>query len=259
MPTLAQQISPIISGYWVSADYLREVARTRSPATSFDRTPPGPSSLAISPFTSQKDSVKIGASYGLHEGGSLILLLRPTAQTGTLQIKAPYSNTDDADDEITYQTTATDTTLFFITRNRKTHQIVSKVGYRRTGMPGKDANLEAGVERGLNKVLITGRYSGVDSLSQPVYAQFFTGGVVKGLPFHKYSIQTDFTGPNPGDAIYFDLYTKQQQQLAASFGRDTLKFYTIHSIIGVPPGKTDTTELFTSGRLRYQLIRVEKP
>ena len=83
--------------------------------------------------------------------------------------------------------------------------------------------------------------------------------MVRGLPFRKYSIQTDFTGPNPGNEVYFDVYTKQQQQVATSFGRDTLKLYTIHSIIGVPPGETDTTEIFTRGRLRYQLVRVKKP
>lgn len=257
--TVAQRFSPIISGYWVSADYLKEVARTRSPEASFDHTPPGPSSLAISPFASQKDSVEIGASYSLHEGGSLILLLRSTAQAGTLQLRAPYSNNDGTTDELAYQITATDTTLFFITRNSKTHQIVSKVDYHRTGIPGKEPDLEAGVEWGVNDLLVTGQYNGIDSLNQPVHAQFLTSGLIKGLPFRKYSIQNDFTGPNPGNAIYFDVYTKQQQQVAASFGRDTLKLYTIHSVVGVPLGETDTTEIFTRGRLRYQLVRVKKP
>ncbi|AMR28734.1 hypothetical protein A0257_17605 [Hymenobacter psoromatis] len=215
--------------------------------------------MAISPFTDQRDSVEIGASYGLHEGGSLTLLLRPTTQADTLQVKVLYRNEAGTTNELTFQITTTDTTLFYITRNSKTHRIVSKIDYRRTGMPSKNPDLEVGVERGVNNLLMTGQYNGIDSLKQPVHAQFSTSGLVKGLSFHKYSVQTDFTGPNPGNAIYFDVYTEQQQQLSASFGRDTLKLYTIHSVIGVPPGETDTTEIFTRGRLRYQLVRVKKP
>ena len=257
-PTLAQRVSPIISGYWVNADYLKEVARTRSPAASFDSIE-SPSSLVISPFTQQKDSVEIGASYGLHEGGNLTLFLRPYPQPDILRVKAPYQNETTTTSELTYRITATDTTLFYVTKKSKTRQIVGKMDYQRTGRATGEADLETGVARGVNNLLTTGFYNGVDSLSQPVRVQFLTNGTVKGLPFRKYYIETDFTGPNPGDAIYFDVYTKQQQQLGASFGRDTLKLYTIHSTIGTAPGETDTTELFTRGRLRYQLVRVKKP
>jgi len=258
-PTIAQRFSPIISGYWVSADYLKAVARTRSPLAAFDHTPPGPSSLEIRPFAGQKDSVEIGASYGLHEGGDMLLLLQHGTEAHSLPIRLKYGGEAGTTTELAYRLTSTDTTLFYITRKTKTQQILSKLAYRRTGRPGKKPDLEAGVAWGVNDLLISGNYSGLDSLHQPVRAQFLTSGLVEGLSFSKYSIQIDFTGPNPGDAIFFDLYTSKQQQLAASFGHDTLKLYTVHSASGVPAGATDTIETFTRGRLRYQLVRLKKP
>jgi hypothetical protein len=205
------------------------------------------------------DSVEIGATYGLHEGGDLTLLLPIHATTSALQVKHRYGGEAGIADELTYRITATDTTLLYITRRSKTYEIVSTIAYRRTGMPGKKGDLEEGVERGINDLLITGRYSGVDSLNQPIRAQFFTNGIVKGLPFAKYSIQTDFTGPNPGNTISFDVYTKYQKSFIASFGRDTLKLYTIHSSTGVAAGQVDPNNVFSRGRLRYQLVRVKQP
>ncbi|MGI4760883.1 MAG: hypothetical protein ACRYF0_09265 [Janthinobacterium lividum] len=238
---------------------MDEVARTRSPEAAFDHASLAPSSLAISPFATQQDSVSIGASYGLHEGGDMLLLLQPGTEANSFKTKPRYGGEAGTTEELSYQLTPTDTVLFYITRRTKTHQVISKNAYRRTGIPGEDIGLEAAVERGVNGLLITGSYIGKDSINQPVKSQFFTNGLVKGLPFKKYIIQTDFTGPNPGNEVIFNVYTKARQELAASFGRDTLKLYTIRSIVGVPAGATDTTQIFRRGRLRYQLVRVKKP
>lgn len=258
-PTLAQRLSPLLSGYWVSADYLREVARTRSPAAAFDHTPPAPSSLKIGNFATQQDSVEIGASYGLHEGGNLTLLLQADTQPNSLKVREPYGGEAGTSTEVAYQVTSADTTLLYLTRNSKTNRLVSKIAYRRTGMPGKHADLEAGVALGINKLLLAGRYAGTDSIGQPINVQFFTDGRVAGLPFKKYTIQTDFAGPNPGDELIFDVYTKQQHKFAATYGRDTVRLYTIRSTVGVPAGEADTTLNFSRGRLRYQLIRSKRP
>ncbi|TVT40713.1 hypothetical protein FNT36_14735 [Hymenobacter setariae] len=256
-PTLAQRLSPVLNDYWVSADYLREVARTRSPQAAFDGAL-SPTSLVIEDFAGQKDSVEIGASYGLHEGGSLTLLLQAGTQPGSLRVREPYGGEAGTRNELAYRITSTDTTLLYITRKSSTNKIISQLAYRRTGMPGKTSDLEAGVELGINKLLLAGSYTGTDSTRRAVAVRFFTDGTVLGLPFKKYVIQTDFTGPTPGDELVFDGYTKQQQSFAASFGRDTLKLYTMRSLIGIPPGGTDTTEYFIRGRLRYQLIRTKQ-
>ncbi|MBJ6143529.1 hypothetical protein [Hymenobacter sp. BT559] len=256
-PTLAQRLSPVLKGHWVSANYLREVARTRSPQAAFDDAP-SPTSLVIEDFAGQKDSVEIGASYGLHEGGNLTLLLQAGTQPGSLKVREPYGGEVGTRNELAYRITSTDTTLLYITRKSSTNKIVSQLAYRRTGMPGKTADLETGVELGVNKLLLAGSYTGTDSTGRSVAVRFFTDGRLTGLPFKKYGVQTDFTGPTPGDELVFDVYTKQQQTFAASFGRDTLKLYTTHSLLGIPPGGTDTTEYFTRGRLRYQLIRTKQ-
>lgn len=258
-PTVAQRFSPIISGYWVSVEYLDEVAHTRSPEAAFDHTPQGPSSLAISPFSTRKDSVEIGATYGLHEGGNLMLLLPPPTEATTLNLRSLTGGEAEATDEITYQVTATDTVLFYITRRKKTRQIISKVAYHRAGISTNAADLEQGVEQAVNKLLVVGQYNGLDSLNHLIHARFYADGKVEGLSFDNYLIQTDFTGPNSGNTIIFDAYTKQRKEFAASFGRDTLSLYTIHSSTGIAAGQVDTANVFSRGRLRYQLVRVGKP
>jgi hypothetical protein len=257
--TVAQRLSPIISGHWVSADYLQVVARTHSPAAAFENTPPSPTSLEIRNFATQKDSVEIGASYGLHEGGNLMLLLQPGSQTGSLRIRELYGTEASATNELAYQITPTDTTLFYITRKSNTQQPISKIAYRRTGTPGKNSDLEAGVELGVNKLLLSGSYLGTDSIGHQVAAQFHTDGRLTGLPFKKYTIQTDFSGPNPGDEVIFDVYTKQQREFAAVYGHDTVRLYSILSSTGASGGEVDPTNVFTRGRLRYQLIRIKRP
>jgi hypothetical protein len=257
-PTIAQQFSPILSGSWVSIEYLDAVARTRSPKAAFEYTPPL-TSLSINAFTTRQDSIEIGASYGLHEGGNLRLLLQPTGHDNALPIKPDYSDQAGSVREIRYRIAAGDTTLFISSRKRSTGQLIHRSAYRRTGDAATTIDLETAVNRGVNKLLLAHYYRGNDSLGHPVQAQFLLDGTVLGLPFKKYLVQTDFTGPNPGDVLIFDVYTKQQQSLAASFGRDTLKLYTTHGMVGIPPGGTDTTEYFTRGRLRYQLVRASKP
>lgn len=256
-PTLAQRLSPLLKGYWVSADYLREVARTRSPQAAFDSAP-SPTSLVIEDFAGKKDSVEIGASYGLHEGGSLTLLLQAGTQPGSLRVREPYGGELGTSNELAYRITSTDTTLLYITRKRSTNKVISQLAYRRTGMPGKTADLEVGVGLGVNKLLLAGSYTGTDSTGRAVAARFFTDGRLTGLPFKKFTIQTDFAGPTLYDGIIFDAYTNQRREFSASYGRDTVRFYTVRAAYGIPPGGTDTTEYFTRGRLRYQLIRTRQ-
>jgi hypothetical protein len=257
-PTIAQQLSPIMSGSWASIEYLDAVASTRSPQAAFEHTP-APTSLSIGSFATRKDSVEIGASYGLHEGGSLTVLLQPISHGNALPIKSDYSDQAGSFREISYRIALGDTTLLISSRKRSTGRLIYQLAYRRTGNVATTTDLENAVNRGVNKLLLARHYRGSDSLGHLVQAQFQLDGTVLGLPFSKYIVQTDFTGPNPGDVLIFDVYTKQQQSLAASFGRDTLNLYTTHGMVGIPPGGTDTTEYFTRGRLRYQLVRTSKP
>lgn len=258
-PTTAQRFSPLLSGYWVSADYLDDVARTRSPAKALAHLVAAPASLSIAPFATQHDSVQIGASYGMHEGGSLTLLLQADERATALPIKPDYGDAVGTFREISYRLADGDTLLLITSRNRKTSRLLHQLIYRRTGKAVISTDLETAVYRGVNKLLLARQYRGTDSLGQRVRVQFLLDGTVHGLPFKKYFIQTDFTGPNPGDEVVFDVYTKQQQELAASFGRDTLKLYTVRSDIGIAPGETDTTQFYIRGRLRYKLIPVKQP
>jgi hypothetical protein len=210
------------------------------------------------PFATKQDSVEIGASYGLHEGGNLTLLLPLRSTDNALPIRRQLGE-DSITSELAYQITATDTILLYVTRQKQTRQIIHKIAYRRTGTPMQDSNMEPAVEQGVNRLLVAGSYSGIDSLNRAIHVQFLTDGTVKGLPYAKYFIPTDFTGPNPGNTLVFDAYTEQGDELAAVFGRDTLKLYTIRSSTGVAAGEVDPNNVFSRSRLRYQLVRVKQP
>ena len=253
--TVAQHLSSIFSGYWVSAAYLDAVARTRSPQAAWAYLPAGPAALIIGSFAAQQDSLVIGAIYGLHEGGSLTLRLPAQMPAVALPLQPDYGDPVGTYRELSYRIAAGDTVLLLSSRHRTTHQLRAQIDYRRTGNAADPHHPEVGVDRALNRLLLARHYRGTDSLGQPVQVQFRVDGTVSGLPYKKYYIPNDFTGPNSGDAVVFDVYTKRQQTLAASFGPDTLKLYSSYATVGVPPGGRDTTEYFVRGQLRYQLVR----
>jgi hypothetical protein len=254
-PLLGARLSPILSGYWLSSAYLQKLARTRSPATAFSYLPNGPASIYIEPFASQTDSFHIGASYGMHEGGEFTLLLPPAIAANTIPLKQQYGDQPGTAKELVYQISSRDTTLSFVERQAKGKRITTTIAYQRVVPSGIKTDLNGGVEWGVNQLLMVGRYRGADSLQHAVSAQFLPNGTVKGLPFRKYLIQVDFTGPHGGDEVIFDVYTRAQLKMAASFGCDTLRLYSMHTFIEALPGTTDTTEVFRRGRLRYELIR----
>lgn len=256
---IALRISPIISGYWLSAQYWKTLERTRSPVEAFDHLLNGPSSIYIKPFLAQVDSVEIDVSYNFHEGGSKTILLRLGRNDKILPLRPQLGDENKTVSELSYQVSATDTILFLTKRDTRTNRIIDKISYYRTLKPGVKTDLNDGANWGINKLLIAGQYRGVDSIGQPVNTHFLPDGRVTGLPFSQYTILTDFITPNSGDEILFDTYSDHQCLFGASFGRDTLRLYTILHTVGVAPGETDTTELFSRGRLRYQLVRARKP
>ena len=249
----AVRLSPIMSGYWLSTDYLDEVARTRSPAAAFNHTPPGPASLYIEPFANRLDSVAISASYGMHEGGDFTILLHSQPNTHSVMLKLPYESQFSADQRLSYRITKTDTTLLYT--GQSVENKTMRVPYKRVLPFGFKTDLNGGIDWTINKLLVEGSYRGTDSLQQPVQAVFSANGSVKGLPFRKYAVKNDFTGPNGGDELIFDLHTTSQLELAATFGRDTLRLYSMHTTLEALPGQIDTIEVYRRSRLRYELIR----
>ena len=254
-PAAGARLSPVFSGYWLSSAYLQKLALTRSPALAINGLPAGPGSIYIEPFAHQTDSVEVAVNYGMHEGGSRTLLLPRTGAGNAVRVKPDYGTPANTVQELVCQPSDADTTLLFNTRHRQTNRVVGRIAYRRVLPAGVKTDLEGGVNRAVNQLLMAGRYRGTDARQRAVEARFFADGTVQGLPFKRYFVQTDFTGPNVGDEIIFDVYTKSQLNLAAAFGRDTLRLYTIDSDLETPAGSPEPTEVFRRGRLRYELIR----
>jgi len=77
-------------------------------------------------------------------------------------------------------------------------------------------------------------------------------------------VLADFISPSIGNELIFDSDAKSRKELAAVFGRDTLRLYTIHETVFYAATSTDSVRVdsaynFRRGRLRYQLVRVKQP
>lgn len=249
---LARQLSPLMSGVWVKAAFIDALARTRSPL-AVARTPAARDITAFSLDLrrAQADSVPFDAVLGTHEGGVWQVYLRPGRQAQAL----PLSYIDYSDEssryELRYGLQNADTVLLLDKYDRQNRRRES-VAYRRViARPGRDGveAMNKGLNLAVNQTLLAGRYTGVDSVGQPVQVQFTPDGRVTGLaPFRTYQINVDFIGPQSNlDKVVFNGYTPQQRDLAFRLSHDTLRLYATH------PDK-DEVELLL-GRLHYTLVR----
>lgn len=256
-PTVAQRFSPIISGAWVNSQYLSAVEDTRSPEKASESFPDGPVAIFIKPVLATADSIQAGAVYNMHEGGELTVLFRAGREPNSVQVK--LSEGDNTASDLVYHISPTDTTLTLISRETKQ---IKRLTYRRALRANGKTDLSNGVENALNKILVAGSYAGTDSLGHPVQARFSADGQITGLPFTTYLVLADFFSPSIGNELIFDSDTRRRKELAAVFGRDTLRLYTIHETIFYAAASTDSVRVdsaysFRRGRLRYQLVRVK--
>jgi hypothetical protein len=243
----------------VSSQYLNAVARSRSPEKASESFPDGPVAIFINPIPATADSIKAGVVYNMHEGGEITVLFRAGREPHSVQVKLREG--DNTVSDLVYHVSSTDTTLTLLLRATKQ---IKRLTYRRALRANGKTDLSNGVENALNKILVASSYTGTDSLGHPVQARFSANGQLTGLPFTTYLIHTDFFSPSIGDALIFDSDTKRRKELAAAFGRDTLRLYTIHETIFYAAASTDSVRLdsaynFRRGHLRYQLVRVKQP
>lgn len=261
-PTVAQRVSPIISGYWISARYLDVVKRTRSPQAAIQNFPNYPVTMLVEPAAATADSTHVSLVLNLHEGSDMTILFQLGKLPNSMPARTQLGEAAGTHYEVAYQVLPTDTILYFVKRDRQRE--LSRFAYRRVARvnAGRDytKQLNDEIARTLGQLLVVGSYTGTDSLGQPLRVQFLPNGQVRGLPFRTYHVLEDFLGgPNGGDALIFDMYQKNQSEFAADYGRDTLRLYDQYERIGIPPGGTDSLLTIERGRLRYQLVRVKKP
>ena len=219
--------------------------------------------MFLPPVPAATDSTRAALTLNLHEGSELTVLFMAGQTPTSLPVRL-LGESNHIAYELAYELSPTDTTLYLVGYERRSHRELRRLAYRRISSAAVEVRRENhraseqfnGLAYKLNQLLVAGRYTGTDSLGRLLRVRFQPTGEVMGLPFSSYHIQEDFLGgPSGVNALFFDMYSKKQQDLAATYGRDTLRLYTIQEVLDVLPGTRDSTLMLKPGRLVYQLIR----
>ncbi|TGE10416.1 hypothetical protein [Hymenobacter fodinae] len=246
-PTLAR-VAPILRGVWVKADYLADVARTKSPLKSA-RKLTDLVAFSVEPGRANGDSLLVDANYNNHEAATFQVVLRPGLQPTSL----PTTWSDYAQltnfYELAYRLSPTDTVLVLNKYNQQ-KRLLQSVSYSRIpGVPPSNSAPSDGLQYFVNRQLLAGTYTALDAKGNKKEVRFTPTGQVEGLDnFRQYYVATDFvvTVENNLDNLIFDIGTKRQQDYVYTISHDTVRLYNAR--VAEPD--------LLRGPLQYTLVRV---
>lgn len=255
-PTISAPSAPalryIVSGVWIKATYLDALARTHSPqkVASEANLADGITAFEIDLAMQHNDSVEFDAIWNNHEGGLHTLLWKPDQKSQSFPVDI---RVDDTYRRLFYSFRNGDT-LLTLNEYDKQHKLLETTTYRRERFqPARSLEnpvLNQGLERAVNKALIAGQYSGIDSTGKPMRAVFMPDGQVTGLGGAlRYDVNIDFNGgPSTGeDMLFLDSSDeKRRRDVGYRINQDTLKLYTL---------SIDSIEAPHLHRLLYTLVR----
>jgi hypothetical protein len=200
---IAARFAPYLQGTWVKTDYINDVAKTKSPFKSYDKLG-GVVSLLIDARDIAADSLQVGFSLNDHEGTEFYLFLRPGLLSNTLP-----SNLKDYDNpanfyELGYTTNRSDTSLLLY-HFSKEKKLLDSVRFTKVHQyVNSDGDVSEGIAWIVNKLLLAGNYSCIDSSGKSTVVNFSESGKVSGFDgFTNYMIVTDFLGPDQHDLLGF--------------------------------------------------------
>lgn len=247
---LIKKFKPILSGVWVTNDYIDDLIKTRSPYNSSDKFG-GMASLIIDADSIHGDSIVAGVSLNNHEGGQFVIYFKKGINPAALPLKIEYESGTHFYD-LGYKVNKKDTNLI-VFRYDQNKRLIDQIKY--TKVLDKDLNDDAayGIEFITNKKLITGKYTITDSTGNVSNIEFTNEGKITGFSdFSNYYVNTDFAaGPaNNIDQLSFDVSTKHQKDFAFKIKEDTLNIYRTTS-------NADSTLLFF-GKLAYKMVRKKR-
>lgn len=249
---LAAKFKPIIDGVWVKADYIDGLKAGKTPY-QIHKTLSDVVAMEIA-TPNNADSILIGYSLNNHEGAEFMLYFKQGHQPD--QLKTALKNYDSEYNptkyyELGYQTSARDTNILIYQYN-KDGKLLKAIKYYRVALKSQATHDDAGwgISYITQKLLFSGSYSVTDSTGANFTASFEDSGKLTGFPnYQTYYPATDFeAGPdNDQDQMYFNIETKQQDEMLYKLNADTINFYSIAL-------SSDSSRL-QFGKLRYKLVR----
>lgn len=246
---LVQKFKPFIHGVWVTADYMEDISKTKSPRRSSEKIP-FISEFIIDTSNITADSINLPMAMGNHEGSNFILYFK-NGQTKNSLLTNIVSYHDETNDIETYEIgiqTDNDTSLALYRYDAKKN-LIDKTKYIKVRgvKPGND--LESGFQYLVNKKLMTGSYKLIDTTGTQVDVRLSNDGKITGFSsFKTYYILTDFVAEveRVPDQVCFDIQTNGQQCFEFKINNDSINLFIL-------PDETDT--LLLRGPLVYKLIK----
>jgi hypothetical protein len=235
----------LIKGTWVSADFIDDLAKTRSPHASMGKVR---DIAALIIDTTMNDSIKITAVPNFHEGSMNIMayLRKGNIDTNAVQMTYDsYAEPMSKNYEIGYEVKGTDT-LLAIYHYEKDKKLASTYRFYNSSKM-KDPNTAYIV----NKNLFTGTYSLASQQGQPATVTLNSDGTVTGLDdFKTYNADLEFV-PNDADIITF--YKNKDPKQSVSYGYkvtpDALLVYDTKT-------SGEYGDILTvTNRIKYKLVR----
>jgi len=241
-----QKLKQFMDGSWVVSDYIKSLAKTRSPYSSsgeFGMV----AAMDIGLPAGVSDSTHVGYSLNNHEGGNFIIYNKPGQRPNTLKTNLPEGPSNGDFYELGYSAKNNDTTLILY-RYKKNKRLANSISYTKV-ITLDNNNAAGGIEYITNKTLFSGTYSIADT-AKNLEVKLSDNGKITGLSdFKTYLVNTDFVaGPeNNLDVIIFDWGTKKQKSYAFTFNKDTLNMYETREA-------ADSINLVID-KLKYKLVK----
>jgi hypothetical protein len=252
MDSLIEKFAPIINGDWVRADYVEDLKKTLSPNKSYHHIGEEEWAISIDSRNTSIDSAIVYISYGGAGSEEDVTFFEPGKVPNSILLEniSQYGKSFQLGFEIVHN----DTNLILYECDSTGKEISQRKYIRaRNELTGNDTIPSvtfSNLSYYHNKLLISGKYSYVDSLGQKHNAEFNDFGKVTGIKNYKTYYVEGVFGQGPGDdtdAIYFELYTKASVDYLLRIYRDSLYLYT--------DTFNDSTNSYGKGKLVYKLIR----
>ncbi len=244
---LVERFKPFLHGVWIQADYIDDIAKTKSPFKSSEKLT-FISEMIIDTSNVATDSMLINIALGNHEGSDFILYFKQGKTPMSLLTGIRGFELESDSYELGYEINNYDTTLILY-HYKKNQKLLDKTKYIRVIEVSHNRSLEDGFQYMVNKKLITGSYLVTDSTDKERLVQMTSEGVVKGLPgIETYYVITDFVASeDSSDVICFDIQTDTQNCYAFKINGDTITLFK------APINETDT--LFNAGHALYKFLK----
>lgn len=246
---LIKKFKPFLHGTWIPADYIDDIAKTKSPLKS---SGPGLiSEFFIDTAAMKEDSLQISAAFGNHEGGEFILYFRQGQTPTSLLTNLSVDDKEPDSYELGYSANKNDTFLILYHYVQKNKRLLDKKEYIKAPVnESKNEEDASGLQYMVNQKLVSGTYKVTDSTGIETQIELTNNGKITGLPgFKTYYILTDFvTEPeNITDEICFDIQTKNQKCYGFKIIADTINLFE--------PAKDEQDSLFKPGATVYKFVK----